>query len=106
MGAIGARLIGAGRRPVPVSPPAHPVLLINPRSGGGKAERFGLVRECRARGIEPLVFQLGDDPSAIDGRTTVARDALAARLAVRSAVHCPRWQALGRCTSRPSSRTT
>jgi diacylglycerol kinase family enzyme len=42
-------------------PPAHPVLIINPRSGGGKAERFGLGRECRARGIEPLVFQPADD---------------------------------------------
>ncbi len=46
-------------------PPAHPVLIINPRSGGGKAERFGLARECRARGIEPLVFQPGDDLRAI-----------------------------------------
>jgi diacylglycerol kinase family enzyme len=41
--------------------PAHPMLIVNPRSGGGKAEHFGLVRECRARGIEPLVFEPGDD---------------------------------------------
>lgn len=37
------------------------MLLINPRSGGGKAERFGLVAECRRRGIEPLVLEPGDD---------------------------------------------
>jgi diacylglycerol kinase family enzyme len=47
---------------MPVSPPpAHPVLIINPRSGGEKAERFDLERECRARGIEPFIFQPGDD---------------------------------------------
>jgi diacylglycerol kinase family enzyme len=41
--------------------PRHPVLIMNPRSGGGKAERFNLVDECRARGIEPIVLQHGDD---------------------------------------------
>jgi diacylglycerol kinase family enzyme len=46
-------------------PPAHPVLIINPRSGGGKAERYGLAHECRARGIKPLVFQPGDDLDTI-----------------------------------------
>ena len=28
----------------------HPVLLVNPRSGGGKAQRYDLVARCRARG--------------------------------------------------------
>ena len=37
------------------------MLIVNPRSGGGKAERFGLVAECVARGIEPIVFNPGDD---------------------------------------------
>jgi len=45
----------------PVGRPRHPVLLMNPKSGGGKAERFGLVEECLARGIEPVVLQPGDD---------------------------------------------
>ena len=36
------------------SPPSRPVLFFNPRSGGGKAERFSLVKEARARGIEPI----------------------------------------------------
>jgi diacylglycerol kinase family enzyme len=41
--------------------PGHPVLIMNPKSGGGKAERYHLVDECRARGIEPIVLQGGDD---------------------------------------------
>jgi diacylglycerol kinase family enzyme len=39
----------------------HPVLLINPRSGGGKAERFALVELCQQKGIEPVVLKPGDD---------------------------------------------
>ena len=46
-------------RNVPASQQA--VLIVNPRSGGGKAERFGLVRACQERGIEPLVLQPGDN---------------------------------------------
>ncbi len=41
--------------------PSHPVLIINTRSGGGKAEKYRLVDECAARGIEPIVLQPGDD---------------------------------------------
>jgi diacylglycerol kinase family enzyme len=41
--------------------PAHPVLIMNPKSGGGKAVRFGLAEECRKRGIEPVVLRPGDD---------------------------------------------
>ena len=40
-------LVASRRRPA-----RHPVLVINPRSGGGKAERFHLVEQCRARGID------------------------------------------------------
>jgi diacylglycerol kinase family enzyme len=39
----------------------HPILLMNLKSGGGKAERFGLVDLCHQRGIEPIVLQPGDD---------------------------------------------
>ena len=35
--------------------------MVNPRSGGGTAERLDLARECRARGIEPVVLQGDDD---------------------------------------------
>jgi diacylglycerol kinase family enzyme len=41
--------------------PEHPVLIMNPKSGGGKVERFHLVAECRQRGIEPVLLQPGDD---------------------------------------------
>jgi diacylglycerol kinase family enzyme len=37
------------------------VLIINLRSGGGKAERFDLATEARRRGIEPIVLRAGDD---------------------------------------------
>jgi diacylglycerol kinase family enzyme len=49
----------------PAPRPAHPVLIMNPKSGGGKAERFHLVDECRARGIEPVVLKPGDDLSRL-----------------------------------------
>ena len=45
----------------PASAPRQPVLFFNPRSGGGKAERFSLAAEARARGIEPIELRAGDD---------------------------------------------
>ena len=45
----------------PVPAARHGVLIMNLKSGGGKAEKFHLVDECRARGIEPVVLQRGDD---------------------------------------------
>ncbi len=36
------------------TPPRHAVLFYNPKSGGGKAEKFRLADEARARGIEPV----------------------------------------------------
>jgi diacylglycerol kinase family enzyme len=45
----------------PVPPARRGVLFMNLKSGGGKAERFHLVDECRARGIEPVVFEPGQD---------------------------------------------
>jgi hypothetical protein len=41
--------------------PRRPVLFFNPRSGGGKAERFALAKEARDRGIEPIELKPGDD---------------------------------------------
>lgn len=38
-----------------------PVLIMNLRSGGGKARRFRLEQECAARGIRPVVLHPGDD---------------------------------------------
>jgi predicted polyphosphate/ATP-dependent NAD kinase len=58
----GARcLADLGTDWLPVPPATQPVLIMNLKSGGGKAEKFKLADECRARGIEPVVLQLGDD---------------------------------------------
>jgi diacylglycerol kinase family enzyme len=55
----------------PVSPPQRPVLFFNPRSGGGKARRFSLPAEARARGIEPVELRAGNELEAL------VRDAVA-----------------------------
>jgi diacylglycerol kinase family enzyme len=52
----------------PVPPAARGVLIMNLKSGGGKAEKHRLIDACRARGVEPLVLQPGDDLLAIAGR--------------------------------------
>lgn len=44
---------------------AEPVLIMNLKSGGGKAERFDLAEECVARGIRPVVLRPGDDLIAL-----------------------------------------
>jgi hypothetical protein len=44
-----------------VSRPQRPVLFYNPKSGGGKAERFRLAEEARSRGIEPIELTRGAD---------------------------------------------
>jgi diacylglycerol kinase family enzyme len=41
------------------------VLLMNPRSGGGKVERFDLVIEAKQRGIDPVLLEPGDDLVAL-----------------------------------------
>jgi diacylglycerol kinase family enzyme len=62
--ALRSRPGGPHRTSKPVraaSRPSRPVLLMNLKSGGGKAERFKLADECRKRGIEPIVLRPGDD---------------------------------------------
>ena len=67
-----AKAAFAVRVPLPRAPaPRRPVLFLNPRSGGGKAERFSLASEARARGIEAVELQPGSDLEAL------ARDAVA-----------------------------
>lgn len=65
--------------PLPrATPPGRPVLFLNPHSGGGKAERFGLADEARRRGIEPIELQPGDDLRALVSDAVAAgTDALA-----------------------------
>jgi diacylglycerol kinase family enzyme len=56
------RSLKSGPTPsVAVGPATRPVLLMNPKSGGGKVERFQLVEEARRRDIEPIVLAPGDD---------------------------------------------
>jgi diacylglycerol kinase family enzyme len=53
-------------------PPARPWLLVNPRSGGGKAARLGLAGAARGRGVSVHELAPGEDP------TSLARQAVAA----------------------------
>src|SRR5450755_731499 len=39
----------------------HAVLFYNPKSGGGKAEKFKVADEAKARGVEPIQLHLGED---------------------------------------------
>src|SRR5260221_4450834 len=58
--------------------PRHPVLFYNPKSGGGKAEKFHLADEARARGIEPIELKLGTDlEQLVPGTVADGADALA-----------------------------
>ncbi|HEX5588271.1 MAG TPA: diacylglycerol kinase family protein, partial [Acidimicrobiia bacterium] len=60
------------RPPGTMVPPAQrAVLLMNPRSGGGKVEQHDLVTHAAQRGIRGVVLQPGDDLE------TLARDAIA-----------------------------
>ena len=61
IGAASYALSSAGWQRLERASARHLVLLMNPRSGGGKAERFGLADLCRQRNIEPIVLQPGDD---------------------------------------------
>jgi diacylglycerol kinase family enzyme len=54
--------------------PLRPVLLMNPKSGGGKVEKCNLVEESRKRGIEPVVLGPEDDLEEL-ARDAVARGA-------------------------------
>ncbi|MGV8964742.1 MAG: diacylglycerol/lipid kinase family protein [Cellulomonas sp.] len=56
----------------PAPPPRHPIMVWNPRSGGGKAVTHHLAEEARARGIEPIELTPGVD------LVELVRDAVAA----------------------------
>ncbi|MEU8225704.1 diacylglycerol kinase family protein [Kribbella sp. NPDC048915] len=74
-----ARVAFFARVELPRVPPPHrPVLFFNPRSGGGKAERFNLAEESRRRGIEPIELTAGDDLEIlVRGAVDRGADALA-----------------------------
>jgi hypothetical protein len=61
-GSAGARRAFAARGKLTrCVPPSHPVLFVNPRSGGGRAGRVGLQGEARKRGMEVVELEAGDD---------------------------------------------
>ena len=73
LGLAAARAAFRTHADLPGAPrPRQAVLFYNPRSGGGKAARFDLPREARARGIEPIELTPGTDLE------TLVRDAVAA----------------------------
>jgi diacylglycerol kinase family enzyme len=49
------------RRWSPAAPARHGVLLMNPKSGGGKVAKVDLEGECGRRGIEAVVLAPGDN---------------------------------------------
>ncbi|MGE5226386.1 MAG: diacylglycerol/lipid kinase family protein, partial [Planctomycetaceae bacterium] len=61
LGSTERALKGSATPGTPVGPASGGVLFMNLKSGGGKAERFHLVDECRRRGIEPVVLEPGQD---------------------------------------------
>jgi diacylglycerol kinase family enzyme len=73
-GGSGSGAPGHAGRPSRPSRPSRPWLLVNPRSGGGKAVRVGLVEAARARGVRVQVLAEGDDPGAL-ARRAVAEGA-------------------------------
>jgi diacylglycerol kinase family enzyme len=59
---LAARSVFAVQAPLRGAPaPKRSVLFFNPKSGGGKAERFELAEEARRRGIEPIELTPGSD---------------------------------------------
>jgi diacylglycerol kinase family enzyme len=74
-----ARVAFTGSIRLPPAPaPSKPVMFFNPRSGGGKAERFDLAKEARSRGIEPIELTPGADlPSLVQAALADGADALA-----------------------------
>ena len=61
LGQAGEAALGRMAVVIPVGAAGSGALIINLKSGGGKAERFDLAGEARRRGIEPIVLEQGDD---------------------------------------------
>jgi diacylglycerol kinase family enzyme len=71
-GGPGARRRGSGAPGDPGRGPGSPWLLVNPRSGDGKAGRVGLVEAASGRGVEVRLLQAGDDPAELARRAVAA----------------------------------
>ncbi|MCC3776597.1 diacylglycerol kinase family protein [Streptomyces sp. UNOB3_S3] len=71
--ALGAGSRSATAREHRAAPPARPCLIMNPRSGGGKAERFGLREKAEALGARVMLL----DPDHHQDVVALAREAVA-----------------------------
>ena len=80
VGAMLARRAFAARAVLPQAPrPLSPVVIWNPRSGGGKAAKANLEAEAAARGIRAIELRPGDDLVELVERAVASgADALAA----------------------------
>lgn len=67
------RAPAAGMPERPATPPARPYLIMNPRSGGGKVARFGLVEKSEGLGAQVALL---DGPGPVDV-AALARGAVA-----------------------------
>jgi len=76
---VSAREAFTVRVRLPVAPPPQrPVLFYNPKSGGGKAERFRLAEQAASRGIEAIELTPGTDLRVLVSRAVEdGADALA-----------------------------
>lgn len=77
-GRYALRGTGSGRQPRrererKVPPPRRPVLIMNPRSGGGKVDRFGLREKAERLGARVVLL----DPDRHNDVTALAREAVA-----------------------------
>jgi diacylglycerol kinase family enzyme len=69
LSAVAARTAFAVPATLPAAAaPRRPVLLVNPRAGGGKAERLSLTAAARNRGIRVIELAPGEDPGEVAER--------------------------------------
>ena len=59
--ALARRVFGVRVALPAADPPKRPIVIWNPKSGGGKAVSNHLADEARKRGIEPIELKPGDD---------------------------------------------
>lgn len=80
----------------PAQRPKQPIVVWNPKSGGGKALKADLATQARARGIEPIELRPGDDliqlvrnavANGADGLAAAGGDGTQALVATIAAEH-------------------
>ncbi|MBT2510032.1 NAD(+)/NADH kinase [Streptomyces sp. ISL-98] len=67
--------VSSRREPAPAEAPHHPWILMNPRSGGGKVERFRLADKARAAGARVVLLGADGRDAAELARQAVAEGA-------------------------------